>query len=92
MFRQFWESETGNFAVITGLVILPLLAGVAGVVDYTLARNKAGQLQNSLDVSALTIATKYFSGMSDDELTSLGQDYFDTNMVGVSGQRRGFRV
>ncbi len=84
MFRRLWKSETGNFGVLTAIVVLPLLAGVAGVIDYTFARNKAGQLQHSLDASALAIATEYFSGMSDDELTALGQDYFDTNMVGVS--------
>jgi hypothetical protein len=84
MFGRFWHSESGNFAVITGIAIVPLIAAVAGAVDYTIAHNKAGQLQNSLDTSALAIATAYDLGMSEDQLTQLGQDFYDNNMVGVS--------
>lgn len=90
MFRRFWRSKRGNFAVITAIASLPLLAGVAGVVDYTFARNKASQLQNALDASALAIATNYFLGMTDEELTDFGQQYFDTNMVGVNDGAESF--
>jgi hypothetical protein len=83
MFRRFRNSEGGNFAVITGIMTVPLMAAVAGIVDFTTAHNKAGQLQNSLDASALAIATAYDLGMSDGELTQLGQDYYDHNMVGI---------
>ena len=83
MFRRFWQSEGGNYAVITGIVIVPLMAAVAGAVDYTVTLNKAGQLQNSLDASALAIATAYDLGMSEDQLTQLGQDFYDNNMIGV---------
>ena len=84
MFAQFWKSEGGNFAIITGIVIIPLMAAVAAAVDYTTALNKAGQLQNSLDASALAIATAYDLGMTDEELTLLGKHYYDSDMVGVS--------
>lgn len=84
MFRRFWKSEDGNYAVITGIMIVPLMAAVAGAIDYTSTLNKAGQLQNSLDASALAIATAYDLGMSDDELTQLGQNYYNSDMVGVS--------
>ena len=83
MFRRFRNSEGGNFAVITGIMTVPLMAAVAGIVDFTTVHNKTGQLQNSLDSSALAIATAYDLGMSDDELTQLGQDYYDHNMVGI---------
>ena len=79
--RKFFRSEHGNFAVITALAMVPIMTGVAGVVDFVSLNNKAGQLQNSLDISALAIATKYYSGMSGDELTSLGRDFFDSNMA-----------
>ncbi|MEP9390593.1 TadE/TadG family type IV pilus assembly protein [Mesorhizobium sp. KR9-304] len=83
MFRRFWRSESGNFAIITAITSIPLLAGVAAAVDYTHALNKGGQLQNSLDASALAIATAYHLGMSDEELTELGRDYYKRNMVGI---------
>ena len=83
MLRRFWKSEAGNFGAITAIASIPLIAGVAGAVDYTTARNKSEQLQNSLDSAALTIATGYLVGMSDDELGMIGQDSFNANMVGI---------
>ena len=59
------------------------MAGVAGVVDYTTARNKTGQLQNSLDAAALAIATGYLVGMSNEDLGLIRQDSFNANMVGI---------
>ncbi|WP_395446393.1 pilus assembly protein TadG-related protein (plasmid) [Aminobacter sp. UC22_36] len=61
--------EHGNFAGITALAMVPIMTGVAGVVDFVSLNNKSGKLQNSLDILALAIATKYYSGMSGDELT-----------------------
>jgi hypothetical protein len=90
MFRRFWKSERGNFAVLTGIAMVPLLAAVAGAVDYTMALNKANQLQNSLDASALAIATAYDLGMTDEELTQLGRHYYDSDMVGVSNDAEAF--
>jgi len=83
MFRRFWKSESGNFAIITAVASVPLLAAVAAAVDYTHALNKSGQLQNSLDSSALAIATVYHLGMSEEELTALGLDYYKNNMIGI---------
>ncbi len=90
MLSRFWQSESGNFGVITAIAAIPLLAGVAGAVDYTMALNKAGQLQNSLDSAALAIATRYSSGMSDDELQATGQDIFAANMLGISNAATDF--
>lgn len=83
MFKRFWRSERGNFAMIAAIASVPVLAAVAAAADYTHAINKAGQLQNALDASALAIATAYQLGMSDEELTELGQDYYENNMVGI---------
>lgn len=85
MFRRFWRSESANYAILTAVASVPLLAGVAAAVDYTQASNKAGQLQNSLDGSALAIATVYQLGMSEEELTELGLHYYESNMKGALG-------
>lgn len=84
MLRKFWQSESGNFGAITAIAAVPILAGIAGAIDYTMTLNKTGQLQNSLDAAALAIATGYYQGMSDDELGQVGQDSFDANMAGIS--------
>jgi hypothetical protein len=85
MFKRFWRSEAGNYGMITAIAMVPLLAAVAGAVDLTNALNKADQLQNSLDASALAIAGAYHLGMSVEELTELGQGYYENNMAGILG-------
>lgn len=83
MFKRFWRSQSGNFGLVTAIASVPLLAAVAAAVDYTHASSAGGQLQNSLDASALAIATAYQLGMSDEELTELGVDFYESNMVGT---------
>ena len=78
--RKFLKSESGNFAVITALAMVPIMAAVAGAVDFVSINNKAEKLQNSLDAAALAIATQYYSGMTKDELTGLGRGFFDANL------------
>jgi hypothetical protein len=91
MFKRFWKSQGGNYAIVTAIAIIPLIGAVAGAVDYTMALNKAGQLQNSLDASALAIATSYDLGMSDEELTQYGRDYYDSDMEGISNGTESFQ-
>jgi hypothetical protein len=81
MLRAFWQSKDGNFAVLTAIMATPLLAAVAAVVDMVSVQNKAEKLQHSLDTAALTIATQYYSGMSDSELEAIGKEFFDSNVV-----------
>ncbi|WP_378951610.1 TadE/TadG family type IV pilus assembly protein [Mesorhizobium sp. ANAO-SY3R2] len=79
--RKFFKSEGGNFAVITALAMVPIMAGVAGAIDFVSINNKGEKLQNSLDTAGLAIGTKYYSGMTKEELTKLGRDFFDANLL-----------
>jgi len=81
--RKFLRAERGNFGAITAIAMVPIMAGVAGVIDFVNLNNKADKLQNSLDTAGLAIGTKYYSGMSKDELTQLGRDFFDANLVRI---------
>lgn len=80
MLRQFCRSEQGNYAVITAIAMVPLLAGVGGAVDYAITTHEASNLQNALDSAALVIGTKYFDGMSKSELQEIGHEYFQANL------------
>ncbi|TGV70328.1 pilus assembly protein, partial [Mesorhizobium sp. M00.F.Ca.ET.149.01.1.1] len=48
MFRRFWASRRGNFAVATAVAMVPLMLGVAASIDLTGTSDDAAQLQNSL--------------------------------------------
>jgi Flp pilus assembly protein TadG len=86
MIRRFWISEDGNYAAIFSIAMIPMLTGVAGVVDFVNLSTDAAQLQDTLDATALAIATKYHSGMTQAEVRQFGSDFFGANIysIGVS--------
>lgn len=57
----------------------------AGAVDVVNLNRKSAELQNSLDAAALTIGTVYYSGMSQEELETLGRTVFSANMLTADG-------
>jgi hypothetical protein len=81
MFKRFLKNRDGNFAVVLSIAAFSLLTALAGAIDLTNALAKADQLQNSLDTSALAIGTRYYSGMSRDELQEMGATFFGANMA-----------
>jgi hypothetical protein len=93
MLRSFLSSEGGNFAAIFAVAMVPVMASVAGVVDFASTANKAAKLQNSLDTAALAIATEYYSGMTHDALQDLGETYFASNMLsGMTAEGKDFSL
>lgn len=80
MLLRFWKSEGGNYAAIFAIAMLPIMSGVAGVVDYVDTSTGASKLQESLDATALAIATKYHSGMTQTEVQQFGSDFFSANI------------
>jgi hypothetical protein len=80
MLRKFLSAREGNFAAILAIASVPLMAAVAGVVDFVSVNNKATKLQDALDTAALAVATKYYSGMSATELEEMGREFFDSNV------------
>ena len=86
MLLRFFKSENGNYSLIFAIALVPIMSSVAGVADYVGTTNGAAKLQQSLDATALAIATKYHSGMSDAEVDKFGSDFFSANInsVGLS--------
>ena len=80
MLLRFWKSEDGNYAAIFAIAMLPIMSGVAGVVDYVGTSTGASKLQESLDATGLAIATKYHSGMTQAEIDEFGTNFFSANI------------
>ena len=80
MLLRFWKSEDGNYAAIFSIAILPIMSGVAGLVDYAGTSSGASKLQESLDATGLAIATKYHTGITDQEIDNFGADFFSANI------------
>ncbi|TGP57424.1 pilus assembly protein [bacterium M00.F.Ca.ET.230.01.1.1] len=86
MFRRFWASRRGNFAIATAVAMVPLMLGVAASIDLTGTSDDAAQLQNSLDAAGLAIGTKYQPSMTANDLQQLGQTFFAANMSAADVQ------
>lgn len=56
--RRFALNESGNIAIIAGLLMLPLMVAVGGGVDYGEALRQRGIMQQSADAAALAAAMK----------------------------------
>jgi hypothetical protein len=80
MLLRFFKSEDGNYSLIFAIALVPIMSAVAGVTDYVGTTNGAAKLQQSLDATALAIATKYHSGMTDAEVDKVGSDFFSANI------------
>lgn len=80
MFKKFWRSEQGNYAVATAIAMVPLMAGVGGAVDFAVATREGANLQNALDTAALAIGSKYVAGMTEAEYQAIGYNYFQANL------------
>ena len=80
MLRRFWNSNDGNYALIFAIALVPIMAAVAGTVDYVSTANGASKVQESLDATALAIGAKYSSGMSPSEVQQIGSDFFAANI------------
>ena len=70
MLLRFWKSQDGNYAAIFAIAMLPIMSGVAGVVDYVGTSTSASKLQSILDATGLAIASKYDSGIPSRRSTS----------------------
>ena len=55
--RKKWKEETGQAAVLFGLVVVVLVGTVALVIDYGRPAKTARELQNAADSAALAAAT-----------------------------------
>lgn len=57
MFRKFWKSRNGNFAIMTAVLTIPLLLGVGMAVDYSRYVSAQRHLQEVADSVSLALVT-----------------------------------
>lgn len=75
--RFFWRNDRGNFAIIFGLVAIPLLGIIGLGVDVTRAYIAQVRLQGAVDNAALAAAT--LDGQSEEVIKDKTTKYFYSN-------------
>lgn len=79
MLRQLITDKSGNFALMTALLALPLI-GVGGIaVDYTRALTQKNQIQEAADAAVLAAAASGKTSSTD--LSRIATQFFNGNMA-----------
>ena len=92
MRQRFIEDERGNFAMITALVLVPLLlAGMVAVDTANLMRVR-NNVQASLDAAALAVGKRFSTGASQSDMQAYGARVFGANLTAINVDAVQFQV
>lgn len=75
--RQFRRDASGNVAMLFGLALIPILIGAGVAVDYGRALIVRERMADAADAAALAIGS--WPGLSEAELKTKAQQFFDAN-------------
>jgi Flp pilus assembly protein TadG len=78
LFARFLKDRTGGIAPILALGIVPLVGAVGTSVDYSRGNSARAAMQAAVDAAAV-ILLKKTEGLSGDQLSDKGKDYFNAN-------------
>src|SRR5262249_61005420 len=75
--REFCASEKGNVAITFGLVAIPLLVSVGGLIDYGRSVMARTDMQDAHDATALALARQTnVASMSSSDMKTFASEYF----------------
>ena len=78
--QRFWRDDRGTYAVMAGIVTLPLLLGVGTAVDYSVGVLNQKELQSVLDSAVLAGALQL--GAGNGAASDAAATYFNANVPG----------
>jgi hypothetical protein len=79
-FRDFLRANGGNYSMLFGVLMFPIVGTTALAVDYTNFSRHRSTIQNSLDASALATAKYFATGANEDQLADYAQNFFEANL------------
>ncbi|MFC6490599.1 pilus assembly protein TadG-related protein [Nitratireductor sp. GCM10026969] len=80
MIRNFRRDERGNYAVLTALVMVPVMGALALAVDYTRMSAHRQAALNALDAANIAAARRLLAGDSEDDVLAYARKYFEANL------------
>ncbi|MGN6465800.1 MAG: pilus assembly protein TadG-related protein [Rhizobiaceae bacterium] len=80
MLRKFLADRRGNYAMITGLMMAPLMGAIAVGVDYAEMNRQYQYTQNALDAAGIATAHRYLEGADTTTLDKYATSFFDANL------------
>ncbi len=86
MLRKFLRDTRGNFAMLTGIAMVPILGGLALAIDYTDMSRQRQDTLNALDAANMATARRILEGAPEAEVRKYAREFFDANLGGVRPQ------
>jgi Flp pilus assembly protein TadG len=83
MFRKFLKDRRGDYAIMTAVMMVPLMGGLALAVDYTEITRQRAMALNALDAAGVAAARFYVAGGTEEATIAYARDFFDANMAGI---------
>jgi Flp pilus assembly protein TadG len=84
MLRNFVKDRRGQYAMMTAIVMLPLVGALAVGVDYAEMSRQRSLALNALDAAGIGTARRYLQGnITDAQLEQYARDFFVANAGGL---------
>jgi Flp pilus assembly protein TadG len=80
MISEFLKDIRGNYALMTAVVMTPLMGALALAVDYTEMGRQHQAMVNALDTANLAAARQLQAGASDADVLAYTRLFFDANL------------
>lgn len=90
--RQFRGDERGNFAMITALLLIPLIFVAMLAMDSANLMRTRNNVQAALDASALAVGKKFATGAKIDNIKAYGKDIFEANLTAIAPAKVVFNI
>ncbi|MCV0379495.1 TadE/TadG family type IV pilus assembly protein [Nitratireductor sp.] len=83
MLRNFVHDRRGNFAMMTALMMAPIMGVTALAIDYSQVSRQRQMTLNALDAAGIATARYLTQGATDAEAEAYAKDFFRANLGGV---------
>ncbi|PHP66221.1 hypothetical protein CSC94_14905 [Zhengella mangrovi] len=80
MFSSFRKSESGNFAIMTALVLPALLLSVGIGIDLTEILRQRHATVYAMEAAGIAMGRQIEQGMEGEELKAFGKQFFESNL------------
>ena len=80
MIREFLRDRGGNYAMLMGIAMLPIMGSVAIAIDFSEMNRQKQATINALDAAGVATARQVVSGASNEALIAYANEFFKANL------------
>ncbi|HEV7255837.1 MAG TPA: TadE/TadG family type IV pilus assembly protein [Mesorhizobium sp.] len=80
MFLNFLRDRSGGYAIMTAIMMVPLLGGLAIAIDYAEMSRERQTMLNALDAAGIATARRLTEGATETQAKDYAKDFFASNL------------